>query len=596
MQTLYKRSSVIGCFALLLAIVIGAAFVTKRQLDVQVRTEIWVIHTRQVLLQLSQTESLLKDAETGQRGYLYTGKKEYLAPYNLAVANADSHIDALAKLTADNPTQQARIVSLRDQTRAKLAELAETIRIHDSGNKDQAKELVIADSGLVYMNNIRAIVSRMVDTEVALEAARQAQYRKSILLTTTCIFLTSILAALGLVLLAYYIIREINLREAHSKDIRTREQWFRVTLTSIGDAVIATDENGNVTFLNPTAEELTGITTAVAIGRNIVEVFPIFNETTFEPVDNPVAKVIQQGRAMGLANHTVLRKPDGSLTPIDDSAAPIRDDSGNLIGVVLVFRDITNNRKTDDILRKTEKLAAAARLAATVAHEINNPLEAIVNLIYISKAESGLPPQVRNQLVQAEHELERVAHITRQTLGFYRDSNAPESVQLESLIESVFRLYENKLKSKKITVERHFGKCPHIQAVQGEIKQVVSNLISNAADAVAFNGTISVTLECIERPDGTIIQLRIEDNGPGIPKEIEGRIFEPFFTTKQDVGTGLGLWVTKEIIQRHNGSIQAGSRLDGSSGAAFTVTLPAESPGRLDGNIQRHRPAPIANR
>ena len=594
MQTLYKRSSVIGCFALLLAIVIGAAFITKRQLDIQVRTAVSVIHTRQVLLQLSQTESLLKDAETGQRGYLYTGKKEYLAPYHLAVSNVDSHIDALAKLTADNPEQRARIVSLRNQTRAKLAELAETIRIYESGSKDKARDLVIADSGLVYMNNIRAIVSAMEDTEETLESTRQVQYRKSIRLTTTCIFLTSILAALGLVLLAYYIIREINLREAHSKDIRTREEWFRVTLTSIGDAVIATDQNGNVTFLNPTAEDLTGITTAAAIGRNIVEVFPIFNETTFEPVDNPVAKVIQQGRAMGLANHTVLRKPDGSLTPIDDSAAPIRDDSGKLIGVVLVFRDITNNRKTDDILRKTEKLAAAARLAATVAHEINNPLEAIVNLIYISKAESGLPPQVRKQLVQAEHELERVAHITRQTLGFYRDSNAPESVQLESLIESVFRLYENKLKSKKITVERHFGKCPHIQAVQGEIKQVVSNLISNAADAVAFNGTISVTLECIEQVDGTIVQLKIEDNGPGIPKEIEGRIFEPFFTTKQDVGTGLGLWVTKEIIERHNGNIQAGSRLDGSAGAAFTIALPAGSNGHLDGrNIQRQGAAQI---
>jgi signal transduction histidine kinase len=167
-------------------------------------------------------------------------------------------------------------------------------------------------------------------------------------------------------------------------------------------------------------------------------------------------------------------------------------------------------------------------------------------------------------------------------------------VQLESLIESVFRLYENKLKSKKITVERHFGKCPHIQAVQGEIKQVVSNLISNAADAVAFNGTISVTLECIEQVNGTIVQLKIEDNGPGIPKEIEGRIFEPFFTTKQDVGTGLGLWVTKEIIERHNGSIHAGSRLDGSSGAAFTIALPAGSNGHLDGrNIQRQGAAQI---
>jgi PAS domain S-box-containing protein len=394
-------------------------------------------------------------------------------------------------------------------------------------------------------------------------------------LTNSCIIFTTFLAAIGLLLLAYYILREINLREKYSHEMRTREEWFRVTLTSIGDAVIATDQSGNVTFLNHVAEFLTGIASAEAMGKKILQVFPIFNETTLAPVENPVAKVIEHGRSVGLANHTVLRKPDGSLTPIDDSAAPIRDDSGKLIGVVLVFRDITNERKTERVLRNTEKLAAAARLSATVAHEINNPLAAAVNLVYISKSEPDVPAHVVKQLDMAEQELDRVAHITRQSLGFFHDSNAPESIQLEALIESIFRLYSNKFASKKISIERRFGKCPRIQGVKGEIRQVISNLISNAADAVPIEGTIAVILECIEQPEKTVVQMTIEDDGPGVAADLQDRIFEPFFTTKQDVGTGLGLWVTREIVQRHGGFVTVNARDDGRPGAAFAVTFNA---------------------
>jgi PAS domain S-box-containing protein len=575
MQTFYRRSSVIGCFALLLAILVGDAVVTKRQLDIQNGSAGWLLHTRQVLIELSETESLLKDAETGQRGFLYTGDPQYLAPYNDAVSKVSTHIDTVAQLTADNPRQQESIGPLRAQANAKLAELAETIALFRAGKPDEARKLVLADTGLHSMNDIRDIMAQMQNEETALETSRRAAYQKSVRLTITCIYLTTIMAAIGLILLAYYIIREINLREDHAKELRTREELFRITLTSIGDAVIATDKFGNATFLNPTAELLTGRTAAEALGKNILEVFPIFNESTFAPVDNPVSKVIAHGLTVGLANHTVLRKPDGSLTPIDDSAAPIRDDSGNLIGVVLVFRDITNNRKTEEILRKTEKLSAAARLSATVAHEINNPLEAIVNLVYICKVHPGLPPPLTAQLTQVEQELERVAHITRQTLGFYRDNNAPEPIQMESLIESVFALYSNKFKSKHLTIERHFGKCPRIQGVEGELKQVVSNLVSNAADAAPQNGTIIVSLECIDEPGSTVVQMLIEDDGIGVAEENYDRIFEPFFTTKQDVGTGLGLWVTREILERHNGLISVGSRKNGARGAAFSVTLPA---------------------
>jgi PAS domain S-box-containing protein len=575
MQTRFKRFSVVGGFVILLAILLADAWVTKRQLNQQIETGLWVSHTRQVQLQISDVESLLKDAETGQRGFLYTGDEQYLAPYNQAVTEVDSHVNALAELTSDNPRQQSAIADLRVLVRTKLDELASTIALYRAGKQDEARQLVLSDAGLLTMNKIRAVIAGMEGEENALEAKRSAAYSKSILLTTVCIYLTTTLAMIGLIFLAYYILREMNLRERHAQEIRTREEWFRVTLTSLGDGVIATDQNGNVTFLNPIAEDLTGITTASAAGRNILEIFPIFNETTMAPVDNPVAKVIEHDRPMGLANHTVLRKPDGTLTPIDDSAAPIRDDQGKLIGVVLVFRDISDSRKTERVLRNAEKLGAAARLSATVAHEINNPLEAAVNLVYIARIDEHAPESVVKQLTQAEQELERVAHITRQTLGFFRDNNDPEPIELESLVGSVFRLYSNKFVSKKIRVERHFGKCPPIRGVQNEVKQVLSNLISNAADAVAVGGTIIVTLRCVQDSGKTNVHMLIEDDGPGVADENKERIFEPFFTTKQDVGTGLGLWVSREIVERHGGSIQLAKRENGFRGAAFNVIFEA---------------------
>jgi PAS domain S-box-containing protein len=575
MQTRFKRFSVIGGFVILLAILVADAYITKRQLDQQIETGLWLSHTRRVQLQLSEVESLLKDAETGQRGFLYTGEDQYLAPYNQAVAQVGSHIDTLAELTSDNPRQQSAVADLRGLVRTKLEELASTIALYRSGKQDEARKLVLSDAGLLTMNKIRAVIAGMEGEESALATKRDAAYRRNLALTTACIYLTTALAVIGLILLAYYILREMNLRERHAQEMRAREEWFRITLTSIGDGVIATDQNGAVTFLNPIAEELTGITMASAAGRNILDIFPIFNESTMAPVDNPVAKVIEHDRPMGLANHTVLRKPNGTLTPIDDSAAPIRDDSGKLIGVVLVFRDISNNRKTERVLRNAEKLGAAARLSATVAHEINNPLEAAVNLVYIARLDPHLPASVVQQLTQAEQELERVAHITRQTLGFFRDNNEPEPIELESLVGSVFRLYSNKLVSKRIRIERHFGKCPPIRGVQNEIKQVLSNLISNAADAVAIGGTIIVTLSCVEEAGRTTVHMLVEDDGPGVADEHKERIFEPFFTTKRDVGTGLGLWVSREIIERHGGSIELAERENGSCGAAFNVIFEA---------------------
>jgi PAS domain S-box-containing protein len=576
MQTAYKRLSVIAGFLTLLALLFVNALITYRELTFQVQSQAQVAHSRDVLYELSQTESLLKDSETGQRGYLYTGDLKYLTPYNSAIGEVPLHIDRLAQLTADDPTQQKLVAELRVQAQNKAAELQQSIALFKAGKFEDAKAVVLSDAGLLSMDHIRLIVVEMQREETNLETARLDRYRKSIGGTFKSIYLTTALAAIGLALLAYYILHQIRLREDYAKDMRGREEWFRVTLTCIGDGVIATDAAGRVTFMNPIAESLTGSKLADVTGKIIYDVFPIAHEQTGMPAANPVDEVLTTGRIVAMANHTVLKHVDGRLIPIEDSAAPIRDDRQNLLGVVLVFRDATYERKSEEILRKTEKLASAARLSATVAHEINNPLEAIFNLVFVAKSDPAAPPSIVKHLTRAEQELERVAHITRQTLGFYRDTSVSEPVDMAAVVESVLSLYSHKFLAKEISVDLSLDSCPPVHGLAGELKQAVANLISNAADAVSVKGLITIRLRALPQPSGPIVELVIEDDGPGIPAAHTTRIFEPFFTTKQDVGTGLGLWVTQGIVHRHGGTISVDTQQDGSPrrGATFTLQLP----------------------
>src|SRR5215831_359353 len=579
MRLIYKRFSVIGGFALLLAILLINTAVTRRQLDVQDSNQGWVEHTQQVQLELAEFESLLKDAETGQRGYLYTGDPSYLEPYNNSVAQGYPHVDRLAELTADNPRQQERVARLRTLKQQKLDEMAQTLKAFDEGNKELARSIMLSGRGKATMEEIRAITAEMRREESSLEATRLQAVSNSARSIVRTLYLAAALAVIGLVLLAFFIIREMDQREKHAAEMREREEWFRVTLGSIGDAVIATDEKGMVIFINPIAEELTGVKMRDGQGQPVRRVFPIFNEQTRKPVENPVAKVLEMGRVMGLANHTILQHADGHMIPIEDSAAPIYDDQHKLRGVVMVFRDVTAEKQAQDVMRKAEKLAAAGRLAATVAHEINNPLEAVCNLIYIVRNTASLPQEAAGYLHMAEQELDRVSHITRKTLGFYRDSSEAGPVQVRSVIESVLKLYENKIQSKSIAVELDLVECPLVYGMHGELKQLVANLVSNAADAVGNGGKIRIAASPASLGNEQGVEIKVADNGPGVPAENRNHIFEPFFTTKEDVGTGLGLWVCKEIAERHGGRVQLSLSKDGGlGGAVFTVFLPLDSP------------------
>ena len=575
MRSMHKRFGVIvGFFALLVLLVINTVIV-RHQLAVQVGNQEWFSHSRRVVQELRITESMVKDAEAGQRGYLYTGKENYLLPYDRAISQMDAHLQNLVNSIGDNPKEQLEVENLRDLIHRKVAELAQTISLFRLRGAPAAKALVMSDQGFNLMEGIHSLVERMEQEENSVGNARREAYQKSIRITAACIYLASAVAALGLGLLAFSVFRDMRSRERDAAALRQSEEWFRVTLSSIAEGVIATDHQGLISFLNPVAERLTGNSLEDAKGKRIYDIFPILNETTNMPVENPVEKVLTLGMVVGLANHTVLRHREGHLIPIEDSAAPITDDSGRLIGVVLVFRDASHERSLQEVLRRTEKLAAAARLAATVAHEINNPLEAVGNLIFLARTNSNANEAVEQHLKMAEQELSRVSHITRQTLGFYRESTLPSRVDIPTVVEQTLTVYATKLQQKQIRLHLSLQECPPINGFAGEIQQLVSNIISNAIDALPFNGTLKIDSSTTKLVSSDAIKLQIEDDGPGISPENMKRIFEPFFTTKKDVGTGLGLWVCKEIAERHGGTVEAKSNnLNGSTGAVFTILLP----------------------
>lgn len=294
---------------------------------------------------------------------------------------------------------------------------------------------------------------------------------------------------------------------------------------------------------------------------------------------------------------------EGKERWISCRALPKYASSGRPVRYSGIFLDITERKETERVLRRFERLSAASRLSAAIAHGINNPLGAVANLVYLAKAAPGVPASVVELLDQAEQEVERVAHATRQALGFYRDSSPPVQIEIPELIDSVLRVCSSKIAEKKISVERKFLLCDPVCGAAGEIRQVFSNLLANAIEAVEEGGIISVGARSMEIDGQRSVEIVIADDGRGIAPEHLEHIFEPFFTTKSGTGTGLGLWVAKEIVERHHGSIEFRSpQTAGARGAKFRVRLPVGSvvfplapPVEQPGSIPSPEPEPAVD-
>jgi PAS domain S-box-containing protein len=264
--------------------------------------------------------------------------------------------------------------------------------------------------------------------------------------------------------------------------------------------------------------------------------------------------------------------PEGRVIWLQVRGRIRRNASGKAIWIAGLIIDITDSRLAEQALRRTEKLAATGRLAATVAHEVNNPLESLVNLIYLAQTVPGLPEQAANHLRVADGELRRIAHIVRQALGFYRETASPQSTGVLALVSDVLELYRSRGESRGLTLRRAEQPDGEVCAmvIAGEIRQVVANLIANAIDATPAGGKVETSVRRVD----AYVEIAVSDTGCGISEISRRHLFEPFFTTKADVGTGLGLWVSKGIVEKYGGTIVVDPPRE--RGTTIRVRIPAE--------------------
>jgi signal transduction histidine kinase/CheY-like chemotaxis protein len=242
-------------------------------------------------------------------------------------------------------------------------------------------------------------------------------------------------------------------------------------------------------------------------------------------------------------------------------------------GLAMYARDITESRKTEEALRKSEQLAAAGRLAASIAHEINNPLEAVTNLLFLAKMDAAVTGNTKSLLELADKELQRLSHIAARSLKFYRQRTAPTSTSIEDLLESVLFFHESELGSRNIDLDRRYTKAPMVVCQPGEIQQVVTNLIDNALDAVERHGRMAVAVRpARDRAGREGVAVTVADNGCGMNQTTLDRLFYPFITTKGEAGNGLGLWVSKGIVDKHQGTIAVRSKPG--CGTVFRLFIP----------------------
>jgi PAS domain S-box-containing protein len=375
-------------------------------------------------------------------------------------------------------------------------------------------------------------------------------------------------------------------REAEAA-LRVQRDWFNGTLSSIGDGVIATDVHGTIVFLNSVAEVLTGWSAAEAQGQAVTAVFRIVNEHTRQPVvDDLVSRVLREGRAIGLANHTLLLTRHGAEIPIADSAAPIRDRHGQLHGLVLVFRDGTAMRQLEAQLYQTQKIEALGTLAGGIAHGFNNMLAAILGFNQLAQREVAPESRAAGYLHEVRTASLRAKDLVQQMLTFsHQDVHEHHALELRLLVHETLRLLRVILPA---TIELRVQLNTHGGMVLGDptqLQQVLLNLASNAEYAMRPSGgvleimlahkEVSPTLAARYRAlrPGPHLCLRVRDTGTGMAPESLERIFEPFFTTKGvGEGTGMGLAIVHGVVVGHGGAIVAESRLG--QGTTFTIYLP----------------------
>lgn len=356
----------------------------------------------------------------------------------------------------------------------------------------------------------------------------------------------------------------------------------RALLEAAPDSMVIVDARGTIIFVNSQTEELFGYTRAELLGQRVEMLIPERfrkSHTSHRHDYNTEPRV----RPMGIGLELYGRRKDGSEFPVEISLSPLKIRGATY--VTSAIRDVservqaeeqirTLNRELEKALKRSEKLAATGRMMATIAHEINNPLESLTNVLYLLQSGGHLDRESEELVELARQQLAVLANISRQTLAPHREARFPVVTKVSELLDDACALFGPKLQAGHIQVVREYSTEGQVTIYPSELRQVFTNLIANAIDAMSSGGQLRLGLA----GNGSAVAVTVADTGHGIPPEHLGKIYEPFFTTKGERGTGVGLWVIRGILHKLGGSIEVTSSIEpGRSGTCFTVHLPAST-------------------
>lgn len=583
-------------FVVIAAITIGSTALTYWYGRTVIRVHAIAGARENAIARLQLVISTLKDAETGQRGFVITGDENYLAPYNAAVTQLPEQLNALAAVPLLR-TSKTDLLRIDELSRAKLAELKETIDLRRTSGFEAAAAVVTAGQGKQAMDELRDLISRVeAEQEKLLTAdlaAADASTRRR-----TAIFAGTALINLLFIGWAYRRIRRVlfaretarRQAEEQRADAQRQREYLSVTLASIGDCVIVTDAEGRISFMNSVAEQVTGWDMATAQKQPTANIFKIINQDTRRPVEDPVQKVMRSGVIVGLANHTLLIRRDGTEIPIDDSGAPIRDDEGNLLGVVLVFRDFSERKQAERELREAKETAEKANRAkdqflAMLSHELRTPLTPVLTTLSLWEASDDVPPAMQPDVHMLRRSVELEARIIDDLLDLTRIARgmlsfAPENTDVHDLIRFLVSLSQSDVRDKqqRLTLELEAARH-HVHTDASRLQQVLWNILRNAVKFTERSGSIQISTS--NDADGNI-RITVADTGIGMTPEKIARLFVPFEQSTRAGsdpygGLGLGMSISHALVDLLHGTITAESE-GPDQGSVFTVTFPTTEP------------------
>jgi PAS domain S-box-containing protein len=587
---------ILTVFVMTAVVVLVSTFVTywfgNRVLEAHAREQV----RRDSIAQLDQLESVVKDAETGQRGFIITGEETYLQPFQQTLERLPEDLKQLRRFPwLDVSSEElGRITQLIDE---KIDELRSTVELRRSHGFDAAVPVVRAGSGKRIMDAIRADIGRLRQRQLS-GLKNDAKLSDEATRTRTAVFAFCGVLNLAVLTWAYRRIaeavkqRDTALREAGLRGFELQQQkdLLSVTLTSIGDCVMVTDKHGRITFMNPVAEQLTGWNLAEARGLPTSDVFRIINEHTREPVQNPVEKVMKHGVIAGLANHTVLIRKDGAEVPIDDSGAPIRDGSGAFCGVVLVFRDFSDRKQAEHDLLIAKEAAETANKAkdqflAMLSHELRTPLTPVLATLNLWEASEDVPQSLQPDVQMLRRSIEMEARIIDDLLDLTRIARgmlsfSAEDTDVHAVLNFLVGLSQSELQTKDLKVNLQLNASRHhVYTDAARIQQVFWNILRNAIKFTDDRGDITITTS----NDSTgNIDVAITDTGIGMAPETIAKLFVPFeqadpTRNRRYGGLGLGMAISSALVDLLEGGLRAESAGLG-KGSTFTVTFPSSDP------------------